>query len=147
MYIQKKVINVTPMYMLAVNRKNVDAAELYKASWEVFEESKIVDLSKVKVLYPEEDGKTSKYGCYSELPEEVKQVTALAVCLIGRWFNDLHSGRDTIMERFQLTCIPTNFWHDTGIFKNDDIKCKNMEELIQKIVARESHILVVEPKK
>lgn len=136
MYTQRKMINVTPMYRLAINRKDVDAIELYKASWELFEESKVVDLSKVKVIHPEEDGKDSKYVYYSELPEAVKQVTALCVCLIGRWFNDLHSGRDTIMERFQLTCKPTNFWHDTGIFKNDDIKCKNMEELIQKIARK-----------
>lgn len=135
MYRQRKGINVSALYKLATNREDVSAAEIYKESLNVFKESKIVDLDRVKVIYPGEDGKTSEYCTYSELPESVKQLTALCVCLIRRWFNDLHSGRDTIIARFKLSCKPTDYWHDTGIFKNDDIKCNNMEEIIQNIVA------------
>lgn len=132
MYRQKEPINVQVLYDLAVKRKDVWADLLHDVTWKIYQESKIVDLDKVKVIYSA-DSKQSEYCYYSDLPEEVKQLAALAICLIGRWFNDLHKGRDTIIERFKLNCKPTDFWHDTGIFKNDDIKCKNMEELVQKI--------------
>ena len=135
MYSQKKVFTAQVIYDLAIKRKNVDAKKLYSICWKLYEESKIVDLNKVTVRYSEK-GYEWHYSPYSDMPEEMKQLTALCVCLIGRWFNDLHSGRDTIMERFKLSCKPTDFWHNTEIFKNDDIKCKNMEELIQKIAIK-----------
>ena len=95
---------------------------------------KIVDVDNVTVIYPNlDDVEETLYCKYTELPEQVKQLTALCVCLIRRWFNDLHTGRDTLLARFKLSCKPTDFWHDTGIFKNDDIKCNNMQELIEKI--------------
>ena len=147
MYTQRKGINVSALYKLAVKRQDVDARELYKESLDVFKESKIVDLDNVKVIYPGEYGESSEYCSYSELPESVKQLTALCVCLIRRWFNDLHSGRYTIIARFKLTYKPTDFWHETGIFKNDEIKCNNMEELIEKIAVRQNNLFVNEPKK
>ena len=134
MYNQKKAINVSALYLLAVARKDVYAEQLYKQSLDVFEESKIVDLDNVTVIYQNlENEEETLYCKYTELPEAVKQLTALCVCLIRRWFNDLQIGRDTIITRFKLSCKPTDFWHDTGIFKNDDIKCNNMQELIEKI--------------
>lgn len=132
MYRQRKVFTVQNIYNLAIKRKDVDAEALYKICWRLYKESKIVDLSKVRVRYST-NGNEWDYLYFNEMPEEMKQLTALCVCLIGRWFNDLQSGRDTIMERFKLNCKPTDFWHHTEIFKNDDIKCKNMEELIEKI--------------
>lgn len=137
MYNQRKAINVSALYNLAVTRKDVYAEQLYKESLNVFKESKIVDLDKVTVIYQDpENPEETLYCKYSELPEEVKQLTALCVCLIRRWFNDLHTGRDTIIARFKLSCKPTDFWHDTAIFKNDDIKCNNMQELIEKIIVK-----------
>lgn len=143
MYKQRKGINVSALYILAVERKDVDAREIYKESISVFKESKIVDLEQVTVIIPVINNfgeKESSYCKYSELPESVKQLTALCTCLINRWFNDLHSGRDTIIARFKLNCKPTDFWHDTGIFKNDDIKCNNMEELIEKIKVEKTKV-------
>lgn len=136
MYTQRKAINVSALYKLAVDRQDVSARELYKESLEVFKESKIVNLDKVKVVRPGEAEGSSEYCTYSQLPESVKQLTALCVCLIRRWFNDLHNGRDTIIARFKLSCKPTDFWHETGIFKNDEIKCNDMEELIEKIAVK-----------
>lgn len=133
MYNQKEAINVQVLYDLVVLRKNVMADVLYEVSWKIYVESKITDLNNIKVIYST-DFKSSEYCNYSELPEGIKQMTALTVCLIGRWFNDLHKGRDTIMERFKLTVKPTDFWHQVDIFKNDEIKCNNMEEIIQKVV-------------
>lgn len=136
MYNQKKVFTIQEIFDLAIDRKDVDAKKLYKVCWKLYVESKIVDLDKVTVRYSK-NGFAWHYSSYSELPEEMKQLTALCVCLIGRWFNDLQSGRDTIMERFKLNCKPTDFWHHTEIFKHNDMKCKNMEELIEKIAINE----------
>ena len=133
MYKQRKVFTVQAIYDLAIKRENVDAEKLYKICWRLYKESKIVDLSKVVVRYTENNLEW-RYMKYSELPEKMKQLTTLCVCLIGRWFNDLNSGRlISIMDRFKLSCKPTDFWHDQRIFTNDDMKCKNMEELIEKI--------------
>lgn len=133
MYTQRKVMDVSAAYNLVMNRQDVDARSLKEQCMEVFEESKLVDLSNVKVMYPI-DKSNSHYCQYTELPEMVKQIIALVVCLKGRWFSDLHNGRDTIIARFKLSCKPTDFWHESGIFKNDEIKCSNMEELIEKII-------------
>lgn len=135
MYSQKEAINVQTLYDLAVQRKEVWADALYDESWKIFVESKLTDLSKVKVIYSA-DSKSSEYKNYPELPEAVKQTVALVVCLIGRWFDDLYNGKISIIERFKLSCKPTDFWHETGIFANDNIKCKNMEELISKIAKK-----------
>ena len=132
MYIQREAINVQTLYDLAVKREDVWADKLYNACWAIYRESKIEDLSKVKVIYTDEHYKTH-FCNYNEIPEIMKQLAALAICLIGRWFNDLHSGKESILERFKLSCRPTDFWHDTGIFSNDNIKCRNMDELIEKI--------------
>lgn len=136
MYVQKEAINVQVLYDLAVKRKDVYADQLYNTCWGIFAQSKLIDLSIVKVVYNEEVSTgvfNAKFCHYDELPEIMKQLEALVVCLIGRWFDDLHSGKDAILERFKLNCKPTDFWHNTGIFKHDHIKCRNMEELIEKI--------------
>ena len=132
MYIQREAINVQVLYDLAIDRKDVWADKLYNTAWGLYRESKIVDLSKVKVIYTDDD-RESKYCSYSELPEEIKQLTALCICLIGRWLDELNRGDDCIWKRYKLNCKPTDFWHGVGIFENDYIMCRNMEQLIEKI--------------
>lgn len=135
MYNQKQAISVQVLYDLAVNRKDVDARELRDVAIKLFDESKLVDLDQLKVIYSA-DTVESEYVSYTKLPEIVKQLTALVVCLQRRWFKDLSRGSVSIMERFKLTCNPTDFWHNSGIFKHDEIKCKNMEELVEKIIGK-----------
>ena len=134
MYYQKKAFNLQIMYDLLIERKDVNARKLYNICWKIYQESKIADLKYVTVTYLV----GNKQVCckYPELPEIMKQTIALAICLIGRWFDDIHSGKPRMMERYYLTCKPVDFWHQAEIFKHDDMKCRNMEELIEKIIEK-----------
>lgn len=133
MYNQRKAINVNALYDLTVRRKNIEARKLFNLCKKIYEESKIVDLSKVKVVYANDKGE-SEYVFYNQLPEITRQTVALGACLIGRWHHQLSDGNERLKQRFKLTCNPTDFWHGTKIFKNDDTKCFNMEELIEHII-------------